>query len=61
MSIKQQCLDIIDPGDRPCDCIEKYNGVWIETCDCRNFGDLSQASTWCTLMNTWQRVQKEIQ
>ena len=35
----------------PCDCIENVNGRWVQSCECRNTGDLLSAQDWCTYNN----------
>jgi hypothetical protein len=35
----------------PCDCIENVNGRWVQSCECRNAGDLLSVQDWCTYNN----------
>jgi hypothetical protein len=44
---------VVDEGTTtpPCDCIENVNGRWVQSCECRNTGDLLSAQDWCTYNN----------
>ncbi|MFH5927430.1 hypothetical protein [Roseomonas xinghualingensis] len=50
-AMREACAKIVQPGEKPCDCIETLNGLWIQRCDCRNSGDAASAQEWCTAMN----------
>ena len=44
---------VVDEGTTtpPCDCIENVNGRWVQSCECRNAGDLLSAQDWCAHNN----------
>ena len=51
-------LGIIKQGDKPCDCIEKVNGYWMQDCHCGNSGDLSAAASWCESQGLCEQIEK---
>jgi len=40
----------------PCGCCEDHDGVWWQSCDCGNSGDLASAAQWCETQNNLKRV-----
>lgn len=41
----RRCAAIMDPGEKPCDCIDEDNYV---DCLCRNYDDYAEARSWCS-------------
>lgn len=51
-----EILALVDPGAKPCDCIEKVNEHWLHNCQCHNSGDTSTAAAWCSDQGNYERI-----
>lgn len=52
-SEREACAKLLEEraGNRPCDCVYSMDGVFANECHCKNSGDLSEVSGWCSTMN----------